>query len=67
MNATKLDLRKTSSSPGLSNRDEQALFSDGGVAIVTPKEEARIGRSGGESGEIGILCKSSKEILAGIS
>ena len=45
--SNKLDLRKTSSSPGLSTRDEQVLFSDGGVAIATPKEETGIGRSGG--------------------
>ncbi len=55
----KLDLRKTSEVSGLSRGDEQAVLSDGEVAIATSRAEKLVDRSSGGSEFAGILGKSS--------
>ncbi len=60
MRENKLDLRKTSEVSGLSRGDEQAVLSDGEVAIATSRAEKLVDRSSGGSEFAGILGKSSK-------
>lgn len=56
---TRLDFRRTSSSPGLSSRDDIRILSEKDVLIDTSVEEKALYRSGDNSGVAEILGRSS--------